>query len=56
LQNEPRTPPTIQPQPAAELRRLVLEHHDQPILISAYDGTATCGGTTYKAHLLATPH
>jgi hypothetical protein len=29
---------------------------DQPILISAYDGTATCGGTTYKAHLLATPH
>ncbi|HZL20913.1 MAG TPA: cellulase family glycosylhydrolase, partial [Polyangia bacterium] len=29
---------------------------DQPILISNYDGTATCGGTTYKAHLLATPH
>jgi len=29
---------------------------DQPILISAYDGTATCGGTAYKAHLLATPH
>jgi endoglucanase len=29
---------------------------DQPILISNYDGTATCGGATYKAHLLATPH
>jgi hypothetical protein len=29
---------------------------DQPILISNYNGTATCGGTTYKAHLLATPH
>jgi hypothetical protein len=29
---------------------------DQPILISSYDGTATCGGIPYKAHLLATPH
>jgi endoglucanase len=29
---------------------------DQPILISNYNGTATCEGTTYKAHLLATPH
>jgi endoglucanase len=28
----------------------------QPILLSSYDGTATCGGTTYQAHLLATPH
>jgi hypothetical protein len=27
---------------------------DQPILISSYDGTPTCGGITYKAHLLAT--
>ena len=26
------------------------------VLISNYDGTATCEGTTYKAHLLATPH
>ena len=29
---------------------------DQPIIISNYDGTPTCGGTFYKAHLLATPH
>jgi endoglucanase len=29
---------------------------DQPILISSYNGTATCEGTTYMAHLLATPH
>jgi len=26
----------------------------QPILISSLDGTPTCGGITYKAHLLAT--
>jgi len=29
---------------------------DQPIMISSYDGTPTCGGIPYKAHLLATPH
>ena len=29
---------------------------DTPVLISNLNGTATCSGTTYKAHLLATPH
>jgi hypothetical protein len=29
---------------------------DTPVLISKYDGTPACSGTTYKAHLLATPH
>jgi hypothetical protein len=29
---------------------------DKPVLISNYNGTAACSGTTYKAHLLATPH
>jgi hypothetical protein len=29
---------------------------DTPVLISNLNGTAACSGTTYKAHLLATPH
>jgi endoglucanase len=29
---------------------------DTPVLISNLNGTATCSGTTYKAHLLATAH